>query len=166
MKSPKARVNRTLNLADGDATRQPEAQLQAFIERLAPEDQKLVRSLRAAVRKRLPAANEMVYDYPGNLVISYTPTDQGKDGILSTAARAGDVRLYFGNGKSLPDPKGLLLGSAGVRYIEVESASRLKHPDVEALIVAAIAKAPARLPAKRQGRLIIQKGGAKKKRSR
>jgi hypothetical protein len=39
----------------------------------------------------------------------------------------------------------------------------LAHPDVEALIVAAISKAPAPLPAKGRGKLVIQKGGAKKR---
>jgi hypothetical protein len=139
----------------------PEAELKSFIARCDAKDQKLIRALRTAVRKRLPAANEMVYDYPGNLVISYTLTEQGKDGILSTAARAGDVRLYFSHGKSLPDPKKLLKGSAGVRYIPIESATRLKHPDVEALIAAAIKKSRTGSPTRGKGKLIIQKRGAK-----
>jgi hypothetical protein len=142
------------------AKESPESVLRSFIAKLDPKDQKLFGAVRAALRKRLPAANEMVYDYPGNLVVSYTMTDLGKDGIVSTATRAGDVRLYFGQGKHLPDPKKLLQGSAGVRFIRVESARQLAHPDVEALIAAAIARAKGPSPAKGRGRLVIQKGGA------
>lgn len=146
------------------ATESLESLLQSFIAKCDPKDQKLIRALRTALRKRLPAANELVYDYPGNLVISYTPTELGKDGILSTAARPGDLRLYFGQGKFLSDPKELLQGSAGVRFIRVESAKQLTHPDVEALIAAAIERAVAPLPSKGRGKLVIQKGGSPKKR--
>lgn len=139
----------------------PEAQLRGFIEKMAPGDQALFRSVRSAVRKRLPAANELVYDYPGNLVISYTPTDLGKEGILTIAGRPGDLRLYFGNGPRLPDPKKLLKGSAGmVRYIPVESVRQLAHPDVEALIAGAIALSGVPLPTKGRGAVVIKKDGA------
>jgi hypothetical protein len=145
----------------------PEAQLKSLIEKFDPKDQKLIRALRSAVRKRLPAANELVYDYGFSLVIAYSPTEQGIEGILSTSARADGVSLYFMNGPKLPDPKKLLMGSAKqVRFIPVESASRLKHPDVEALIAAAIDEASVPLPSKGSGRLVIKTSGAKKKKSR
>jgi hypothetical protein len=41
----------------------PEAQLLSLIEKFDPKDQRLIRSVRSAVRKRLPTANELVYDY-------------------------------------------------------------------------------------------------------
>ena len=142
----------------------PEAQLKSLIEKFDPKDQKLIRALRSAVRKRLPAANELVYDYGFSLVIAYSPTEQGIEGILSTSARADGVSLYFMNGPKLPDPKKLLMGSAKqVRFIPVESASRLKHPDVEALIAAAIDEASVPLPSKGSGKLVIKTSGAKKK---
>jgi hypothetical protein len=142
----------------------PEAQLKSLIEKFDPKDQKLIRALRSAVRKRLPAANELVYDYGFSLVIAYSPTEQGIEGILSTSARADGVSLYFMNGPKLPDPKKLLMGSAKqVRFIPVESASRVKHPDVEALIAAAIDNASVPLPSKGSGRLVIKTSGAKKK---
>jgi hypothetical protein len=145
----------------------PEAQLKSLIEKFDPKDQKLIRALRSAVRKRLPAANELVYDYGFSLVIAYSPTEQGIEGILSTSARADGVSLYFMNGPKLPDPKKLLMGSAKqVRFIPVESASRLKHPDVEALIAAAIDKASVPLPSKGSGKLVIKTSAAKKKKSR
>lgn len=138
-----------------------EAQLRGFIAKMGAPDQALFRSVRSAVRKRMPAANELVYDYPGNLVISYSRTDLGKEGILSLAARPGDLRLYFGNGPRLPDPKKLLKGSAGqVRYIEVESARQLAHPDVEALITRAISLSGVPLPTTGRGAVVIKKDGA------
>jgi len=53
----------------------PEAQLRAWIEKLDPKTQKLFRSVRAAMRKRLRAANELAYDYSFALVIGYAPAD-------------------------------------------------------------------------------------------
>ena len=46
-----------------------------------------------------------------------------------------------------------------VRYIPVEAASRLKHPEVEALIAAAIDKAAVPLPSKGGGKLVIKTFG-------
>lgn len=142
----------------------PEAVLRSLIGKFPPKDQQLIRSVRSAVRKRLPTANELVYDYTSSLVLAYTPTEQGADGILSIAARADGVRLYFGQGSRLPDPKKLLLGSAGVRFIPVESARRLAHPDVKALIAAAITEAAVPLPALGRGRLIDRSAAQTKRR--
>jgi hypothetical protein len=57
----------------------------------------------------------------------------------------------------LPDPKRLLVGSGKqTRFIRVESASLLTHPDVEALVAAAIDRAKTPLPTTGRGRLIIR----------
>lgn len=143
----------------------PEAQLRSLIENFDAKNQRLIRSVRTAVRKRLPTTNELVYDYGFSLVIAYSPSEHGIEGILSISARSDDgVSLYFMNGPKLPDPKKLLMGSAKqVRFIKVESASRLKHPDVEALIAGAIALSKVPLPSKGGGNLIIKTFGAKKK---
>jgi hypothetical protein len=159
------------NLEDGMAVTPivtkvtPESQLRALIAKFASKDQKLIRAVRSAVRKRLPTANELMYDYSGKLVLGYTPTEHGKDGVLSIAAGPDGVRLYFGGGAHLPDPKELLLGSGGARYIPVETARRLAHPDVKALIAAAIDQAKVPLPTKGRGRL-IDRSAAQKKRAR
>jgi hypothetical protein len=144
--------------------RTPEAELRSLITRFGPKDQKLIRSVRAAVRKRFPTANELAYDYSKFFVISYSPTDQGIDGIVAIAARPDGVRLYLMQGPQLPDPKKLLLGSGKqARYVVVEAAGRLAHPDVKALIAAAIDQAKTRLPSRGKGGLIIKSGAAKKK---
>src|SRR5262245_18881109 len=95
----------------------PEAQLRSYIDRLDPKYQKLIRSVRAAVRKRFPTANELAYDYNGHFVIGYSPTDRGIDSIVAIAARATGLSLYFSQGPQLPDPKRILLGSGQQRHI-------------------------------------------------
>ena len=135
----------------------PEAQLQSFNDRFDPKHQKLIRSIRAAVRKRFPTANELAYDYTSFFVIAYSPTDRGIDGIVSIAARADGVDLYFSHGPQLPDPKKLLQGAGKqARFVRLEAASQLAHPDVEALIAAAIERASVPLPSKGKGSLIIK----------
>src|SRR5215216_3918060 len=133
----------------------PEAQLRAYIDKLDPKDQKLIRSVRAAVRKRFPTANELAYDYNNSIVISYSPTDRGIDGIVAISARANGVALYFNQGPQLPDPKKLLQRSGKqTRYVPVDAAGQLRHPDVEAMIAAAIDQARIPLPSEGRGRLI------------
>jgi hypothetical protein len=142
----------------------PESQLRSLIEKFDPKNQKLIRAVRSAVRKRFPTANELIYDYGHSLVIGYSPTEAGIESIVSTTARADGVCLYFMHGPQLPDPKKLLMGSAKlVRFIRVEAASRLKHPDVEALIAATIEKASVPLASKGSGKLVIKTSAAKKR---
>ena len=152
----------TVRSVDAKAT--PEAQLRVYIEMFDPKHQRLIRSVRSAVRKRLPTANEFVYDYYTFFVIAYSPTDRPTDSILSFAARPDGVRLYLMHGPQLPDPKKLLLGSGKqVRFIRVEAARQLAHPDVEALIAAAIDQAGVPLPSKGRGRLVIWSVSAKRR---
>jgi hypothetical protein len=142
----------------------PEAQLRSYIDRLDPKNQKLIRSVRAAVRKRFPTANELAYDYKTFLVIGYSPTDRGIDSIVAIAARATGVSLSFSQGPQLPDPKRILQGSGKqTRFVQVEAASQLAHPDVEALIAATIDQARIPLPSKGKGSLIIKSAAAKKR---
>ncbi len=145
----------------------PAAQLQSLIEKFDPEHQRLIRSVRSALRKRFPTANELVYDYGKSLVISYSPSERGIEGIVSTAARAGGVDLYFNQGQRLPDPKGLLKGSGRqTRFIKVETARQLAHPDVEALIAAAIKASAVPLPASGRGSVVIRTDAGKKRAGR
>ena len=142
----------------------PEAQLRSCIDRLDPKNQKLIRSVRAAVRKRFATANELAYDYGRSVVIGYSPTDRGIDAIVAIAGRATGVSLYFSQGPRLPDPKGMLLGSGKqTRFVQVETARQLAHPDMEALIAATIDQARIPLPSKGKGSLIIKSAAAKKR---
>lgn len=142
----------------------PEAQLRSVIERFDRKDQKLIRSVRTALRKRFPTANELVYDYGFSLVIGYSPTDRGIDSIVSSSARATGVALYFNRGPQLPDPKRLLLGSGKqTRFVELKAASQLAHPDVEALIAAAIDQSEIPLPSEGHGHVIVKSDGRKRR---
>jgi hypothetical protein len=145
------------------STDTPAEQLRSFVDQLDAPLQSRFRAARAALHKRFPTANEVVYQYAHSLVVSYSPTVKGIDAILTLATRDGGLRLYFAGGPTLPDPKKLLKGSATqVRYVELPSASALTDADVEALIQAAMARAKVPMPASGKGALIIQSGGAKK----
>src|SRR5262245_58502207 len=73
----------------------PAAQLASLISKFNAKEQKLIRAVRSAMRKWLPAAHELVYDYKTFFVITYSPTEKPYDGIVSIAARPDGVRLYF-----------------------------------------------------------------------
>ena len=144
--------------------RTPEDQLRAYIDKLDAKNQKLFRSVRAAVRKCFPTANELAYDYRHALVIGYSPADRGIDSIVAIRACATGVSLYFSQGPQLPDPKRILRGSGKqTRFVQVEDASQLTHPDVEALIAATIDQARIPLPSKGKGSLITKSAAAKKR---
>ena len=121
------------------------------------KNDKLFRSVRAALRKRFPTANELEYDYGHSFVISYSPTENGIDGIVALSARADGVFLYFNQGPKLDDPKKLLQGKAKqTRFIPIESVRRLSDPDIEAFIAATIKNAKIPFPAKGKGGLIVK----------
>jgi len=142
----------------------PETQLRSFIGKFEPKDQRLIRAIRTAVRRRFPTANELVWDNYNFFVIGYSPTERPTDSIVSIAARAGAVGLCFIHGAGLPDPKRLLLGSGKqTRFIRVGSARVLADPNVESLIAAAIDRAKTPLPGTGRGRLIIRSVAAKQR---
>jgi len=141
-----------------------EKQLKAFIGKFDPKDQELIRAVRTAVRKRLPSANELVWDNYNFLVIGYSPTERPSDSIVSIAARANGVGLCFIRGAALPDPAKVLLGSGNqTRFVRLESAAVLARPEVEALVAAAIARARTPFPATGRGKLLIRSVSAKQR---
>src|SRR4026209_2735430 len=106
----------------GDAERQ----LAAFIRKFSPPDQRLIRAVRTALRKRFPTAYELVYDNYNFFVIGYSPTERPSDAIVSTAAAADGVGLCFIQGAKLKDPKRILKGSGNqTRFLRLESADML-----------------------------------------
>src|SRR5438067_2287589 len=134
-------VSRTTTSAEN------ETQLESFIGKFGAKDQQLIRAIRRSVRRRLPTANELVYDNYNFFVIGYSPTDRPSDAIVSIAARANGVGLCFIHGAALPDPQKVLLGSGSqTRFVRLESAGVLARPEVEALVAAAIGRAKTPLP--------------------
>ena len=123
--------------------------------------------MRRWLRKRLPTAHEVVYEYRDCFVISYSPNERGYEGVLAIRASADGVKLYFNRGKELPDPEKLLQGSGSqTRWIHVEGASTLARPAVARLIDEAIARN--RVPFARAGRgsVVIRSASAKQRRRR
>jgi hypothetical protein len=146
------------------AASEPERQLDAFVEKFDAEHQKLIRSVRRVLRKRLSTAYELVYDNYNFFVIGYSSTERPSDSIVSIAAGANGVGLCFIHGARLPDPKKILLGSGNqTRFIRLETATVLGRPEVEALIAAAIARAETPLRASGRGELIIRSVSAKQR---
>lgn len=144
------------------ARRSAEAQLRVLIDRIAPDYLRLTSALRKALRKRLPTAHEIVYEYAENVTISYSPNDKGYAGVLALRVSADGVRLYFNNGKGMPDPEKLLKGSAKlVRWIPVESAAVLNRPAVAALIDQAIARSPVPFAKSGDGPVAVRPKAAK-----
>jgi hypothetical protein len=148
--------------------RTAEAELSSLIDEFAPEHLRLVAAMRKSLQKRLPTAHEVVYEYrnQGAVVISFSPNEHGYEGVLAIRGSADGVKLYFNQGKELPDPEKLLQGSAQARWIAVEDASTLTRPAVTSLIDEAIARN--RVPFARVGRgsVVIRSTSAKKPRPR
>ena len=143
--------------------RTADAQARELIAKFAPEQVKLVDAMRKALRKRLPTAYEVVYEYRSWFVISFSPSEQGYEGVLSIRGDADGVKLYFSQGKDMPDPEKLLKGSAQVRFIDVESASTLARPAVVSLMDEAIARNRVPFPRDGRGPIVIRSAGAKKR---
>lgn len=121
------------------ARRSAEAQVRALMAKFAPTQLRLAGALRRWLRKRLPTAHEVVYEYRDCFVISYSPSERGYEGVLAIRGSAGEIKLYFNRGKELPDPEKLLQGSSQARWILVESISALSRPAVANLIDKALA---------------------------
>lgn len=119
----------------------PEQQLKEFIAKFAPPNQRLIGAVRRALRTRLPAANELVYDNYNFLVIAYCPTEKVSDSYFSVGADKNGVTLFFGyTGTRIADPEGLLQGTgAKNRFLRLDSSKTLDRPGVKALIAASVA---------------------------
>ena len=118
--------------------RTAEAELRRLITRFAPDHGRLTGATRRWLRKRLPTAHEVIYEYPDCFVISFSPSERGYEGVFAVRGSADGVRLYFNAGKELPDPEKLLRGTARARYIDLEGASTLARPAVLRLFDEAI----------------------------
>jgi hypothetical protein len=155
-------VRESMNTQSAVARRGAEARLRALVARFAPAHERLVGTARRWLRKRLPTAHEVVYGYRDNFVISFSPNEHGYAGVFALRGDVHGVRLYFNQGKGLPDSEKLLQGSGSlVRWIPLESAATLKHPAVVALVDAALARNRVPFAATGRGPVIIQSLGPK-----
>ena len=115
--------------------------------------QRRIRAIRAALRKRFPTANELVYDNYNFFVIGYSSSERPSDAIVSMAANSKGVGLCFIYSASLPDPQQRLSGSGSqTRFVRLPSPATLSEPTIAALLRAAIAESDPPLPRTGQGR--------------
>ena len=146
------------------SSQSPAKQLAAFIAKYDTSVAKLARAIRAATRKRLPTAIEIVYDNYQFLAIGFSATERASDCVVSLAVSPNGVALSFYYGSTLPDPQGILLGSGNQhRFVRLPSAATLATPAVEALIRAALAQAKTPMPATGKGYTIIKSVSAKQR---
>lgn len=142
----------------------PEQQLRAFVDKFEPAMRKAIRAARRTLRRRLPTANELVYDNYNFFVIGYSPNERPSDAVLSLTAAAHGLGLCFIHGAALPDPAGLLQGSGRqTRFIRLPSTTLLGRSDVSALIDEAVRRARTPFAPSRPGRLIIRSVSAKQR---
>jgi len=139
-----------------DLAGEVEVRLNGFIDKFVPEVAGLIRSVRKALRKRLPGAVEMVYDNYNFFVIGYGPNERASEAVLSIAAQAKGVSLCFIHGAKLKDPAHILCGSGKqTRSLRVDDARLLVRAEVEELIGAALALGNTPMP-KAKGYTVIK----------
>jgi hypothetical protein len=135
----------------------PAKQLASFIGKFDTPVAKLIRSARSRLRKQLPTAIEQVYDNYNFLAIGFCSTERTSDCIVSLAAYAKGVSLFFYYGAKLSDPAKILEGSGKqVRFIRLESALTLARPEVQSLLAAAVSQAKTPLLAAGGGYTMIK----------
>lgn len=147
------------------ARRAAEAQLSALADRFAPAHLQLIATTREHLRKLLPTAHEVVYEYRDCFVISFSPTGQGSEGVFAIRASVDAVALYFNQGKGLPDPAKLLKGSGKqARSINLEDEATLVRPEVARLIDEAIARNQVPYESTGRGSVVIRPTSAQQRR--
>jgi hypothetical protein len=147
-----------------------ETQLASFFEKYEPAMAKLGRALRAKLRARLPGMFEIVYVYENQdaLVISYSPTENGYEGLCGFKLSPRSLELFFAQGALLSksDPKKLLQGRAKVRHVVLDTVADFDRAEIEALIAAALKLAKVRPDASAKGPVIIRAESQKKRAAR
>ncbi|HEY1614757.1 MAG TPA: hypothetical protein VGF97_13810 [Rhizomicrobium sp.] len=147
-----------------------ESQLAGYFTKYKPAMAKLGRALRAKLRARLPGLFEIVYFYENQnaLVIAYSPTERGYEGVCTISLTPDAVKLGFGKGAELKkaDPNKLLQGSGKTaRFVVLHAAADFDRPDIEALISAAVTLDKLHLDPNTKGAMIT-KAESQKQRAR
>ena len=142
----------------------PEALLRGFVDKFDPENRRLIRAVRRALRQRFATAFELAYDNYNFFVLGYSPTERPSDAVVSMAADANGVSLFFLRGATLRDPRKVLLGSGNqTRFIRVPSVDVLARREIKALLAAAVAQSRARFQTTGRPTLVIRSISAKQR---
>lgn len=147
-----------------------ETQLANFFAKYEPAMARLGKALRAKLRDRLPGLFEIVYVYETQnaLVISYSPTENGYEGLCSIALYPRGVKLFFAQGALLSesDPNKLLQGRGKVRHVVLNSVADFDRAEIEVLMAAAVKLAKLRLDASAKGSVILRAAAQKQRAAR
>lgn len=139
----------------------PSAQFAKLLSRFPPEIVALVKRSMPKLRRAFPGSIQLVYDYTNSVVVSFSMSERGYEGLVGIAIFPRGIRLYFD--KSLPDPKGLLEGAGSkLRSVTLNAASELDHGDIRDLIKAAIKHSGVKFPRTGSNRMVIKSGSKKK----
>jgi hypothetical protein len=141
-----------------------ETQMDGFIAKFDPDMADRIRAFRAAMRRRLPTAVELVYDNYNFFVIGYGPNERASDAMLSLAAAANGVSLCLLHGATLPDPDGILTGDGKqTRFVRLSDATTLDEPAVERIIAAAVERNRVPMPTTGGGYTVVKSISAKQR---
>jgi hypothetical protein len=159
------------SMFDEERATNSETQLASFFAKYEPAMAKLGKALRAKLRDRLPGLFELVYVYDTQnaLVISYSPTEKGYEGLCSIALYPRCVKLFFGQGALLSksDPNKLLQGRGKtVRHVVLNAVADFDRAEIQVLMTAALKLAKLRLDAGAKGSVIIKAVAQKQRAAR
>lgn len=120
-----------------------ESQIAGFFAKYDRKIADLGKALRKRLRERLPGLIELVYVYENQnaLIISYSPTEAGAQGVGGVAVYPKKVSVFLAGGPDLAksDPQKLLQGSGkSARHIAMTSIADFDRPEIETLIAAAV----------------------------
>jgi hypothetical protein len=133
-----------------------ETQLASFFAKYEPTIAKFGKALRAKLRDRLPGLFEIVYVYENQdaLVISYSPTEHGSEGLCGIALYPSSAKLFFGQGALLSksNPNKLPQGRGKtVRHVVLNAVADFDRAEIAVLMAAALKLAKLRLDAGAKG---------------
>ncbi|MDO7840863.1 hypothetical protein [Sphingomonas immobilis] len=141
----------------------PQAQLDAMIDRFTPEVAGVARAAVAMVMARLPGATVLVYDNYNALAIAFSASGKASQAVCSVALYPRWASLFLANGPDLADPDGLMEGQgATMRHIKLTPAL-VDDARVHALLDAAAANVRVPIDPAGEGRLVIQSVSAKQR---
>ncbi|MBS0297801.1 MAG: DUF1801 domain-containing protein [Proteobacteria bacterium] len=118
------------------------ARLEALIDEFTPEVAAVARGALAALERRLPGAEVLVYDAYNALAIGLGAGGGRKGLFIHLPVYPRWVNLGFHEGARLDDPEGLLVGAGStVRHIRLKSGDDISAPAIDALIAQAAERA-------------------------
>lgn len=111
--------------------------IEDFLALYPPSVQHNAHLLRRVILRRLPGINEQL-DLPAKM-IAYSYSPRYADLICVILPSKKGLKLGFNRGPEIPDPDGLLQGTAKTtRYITIDSSQQIQAPGITGLLTAAL----------------------------